>query len=126
MEFQDLQPIITLLTEQETRLCKKIDAVHDDVRDTRDKVNIQNGRLRKVELKVAERAVFCNLRSEAIDDKFSEIVPTVKASRFLKMIGKNPKMTGLIFFLMLFTSQTVVLLAVENEWIGKLLKALLP
>ena len=126
MNFNELQPIITLITEQEERLSNKIKDVHDDVKETNAKITEQNGRLRAVEVKVTEREVFCKIRSEMIDDELESMESNQSALRFLKLISKNPKTTGFLFFGIMYITLIVTIVAIDKQWIGQLFKALLP
>ena len=114
--------VIDLMKGQESRLTKMINDVHSDVKDTNEKVTKINGRLRGVEIKVAERDMFCQLRGIVVDEKLEQYKPTIKVTRFLHLITKNPKITLLIFLGVIATIQTVVVSAVEKGWLIKIIQ----
>jgi hypothetical protein len=134
MELQDLEPIITLITEQENRLVRKIDEVHEDVLITNSVIRDQNGRLRTVEVAQAKSITGCAAKHKVIDEKFvtvkttyeNKVKPNMKASKFLLVISKNPKLSLALFLFVILSSQTVVMAAFQNQWIGTIFKSLLP
>lgn len=121
--MNDLSIIVTLIGESEERMCKKIDEVHEDVKDTNQKITAQNGRLRDVEVRIGKRETYCKERSISINKALDEMKPSATTTKIFNMLGKHPRITGFLIFAILFTSQTIVLLAVEHEWLDKLFKA---
>ena len=126
MEFSDLGPIITLLSEQEARFVKKIDEVHDIVTETNNKITDQNGRLRNVEIKVAQRDTFCKLRETSVDEKLDKAEPTIKVTRLITIVTKNPKFTLSLFFGVVIGTQIIVLTAIEHGWMKQLIDLIKP
>ena len=126
MEFKDLTPIITLLTEQETRMCKKIDDVHDDVKETNAKITQQNGRLRRVEVKLAERDTYCEMRSQQLDKELESLEPIKNTVKLFTFVAKNPKITGLILLGSMYLTMILTIIAIDKQWIGHIFKALIP
>jgi len=52
MDIKELQPVLDLMGLQEERLAKKINEVHDTVKE-------QNNRINEVELDINARSIFC-------------------------------------------------------------------
>jgi hypothetical protein len=121
MDLKDLQPIVVLLTEQEHRLCGKIDSVHESVREVDAKVTLQNGRVRKLEIGQEGILIGCKLKHSAIEKSLKEVEPTVKVQRIFRWIGNHPRLSGVLLFAFMLLSQVIVLLAVFNQWIGKII-----
>lgn len=125
MEINDFAPVLTLMSEQEERLAKKINEVHNDVKDTNKKITDQNGRLRTVEIKVAERETYCQQRVEVFEGKLDEMVPSARAARWVAFFGKHPRMTGFLLFAIIFTAQIIVMSAFQHQWLGRLFQKLI-
>ena len=134
MELKDLEPVITLITAQEDRLCRKIDEVHEDVLVTNSVIRDQNGRLRTVEVSQAKLITGCGAKHKEIDDKFvtvkatyeNKVKPNLKAGKIIQSIGKHPKLSLALLLIVILTSQTVVMAAFQNQWLGDLFKFIAP
>jgi len=126
MEFKELQPIITMLSEQEERMCKKIDEVHEGVKETNAKITKQNGRLRDVEVKVAERDLYCQIRSDLIDKEINGLEAAKNTAKLFTFVAKNPKLTGFILFGAMYASLVITIVAIDKQWIGQIFKLLIP
>lgn len=133
MQLTDLQSIVTLITSQEERIINQIRAtesrseardreIHQDVILTKDQVTQINGRLRLVEVKTKGIETTCELRKEYIDDKMDENVQVVKLTKFLNLVFRNPKTSLLITSLVILGSETLVLLAIQYQWIEQIIK----
>ena len=126
MELKDLQPIVTLLSQQEERLCQKIDHVHEDVKETNRNVKLINGRLRKAETDLAGMQSTCKERKDIVDAALSDIKPIKPFTKAVNWIASHPKLSLLIGFVIILISQSIVLCAYKREWIGQLFEYIKP
>jgi hypothetical protein len=108
MDIKELEPIITLMTQQEERFIKKIDEVHKDVK-------LINGRLRTVETEV-----------EIIDTELEDIKPTKPVIKHINMFVKHYKIILFLFLITIMGLQILVMEAMEKNWIGELIKFVKP
>jgi septal ring factor EnvC (AmiA/AmiB activator) len=122
--MSEFKEVITLLTLQEERLVNKINEVHTDVRETRDDVKKINGRLRKAEQDISGVKATCGERRDYINEKLAEVKPAASVSKVIQWVQKHPKITILLSLMVLVAIQTTVMMAVEHEWIGKLIEKL--
>jgi len=122
--MSEFKEVITLLTLQEERLVNKINEVHTDVRETRDDVRKINGRLRQAEQDIASVKATCGERRDYINEKLAEVKPVASVSKVIQWVQKHPKITILLSLMVLVAIQTTVMVAVEHEWIGKLIEKL--
>ena len=122
--MSEFKEVITLLTLQEERLVNKINEVHTDVRETRDDVKKINGRLRKAEQDISGVKATCGERRDYINEKLAEVKPVASVSKVIQWVQKHPKITILLSLMVLVAIQTTVMVAVEHEWIGKLIEKL--
>ena len=122
MGLKELEPIITLITLSEERLSGKVDEVHGDVLATRKQVTLINGRLRQVEIETSSIKVNCNNRRENVDEKLAYLKPTIKVTRFIGFITKNPKFSVFVALFVMAFIQTMILTGMEHEWITQLIE----
>ena len=59
MDIRELEPIITMLSEQEERLVKKINEVHDTIKVQNSRIGKSETRLNEVELDINTRTIYC-------------------------------------------------------------------
>ena len=122
--MSEFKEVITLLTLQEERLVSKINDVHSDVKETRDDVKKINGRLRQAEQDISSVKATCGERRDYINEKLAEVKPAASVSKVIQWVQKHPKITILLSLMVLVAIQTTVMMAVEHEWIGKLIEKL--
>ena len=107
-------------------MCKKIDEVHEGVKETNAKITKQNGRLRDVEVKVAERDLYCQIRSDLIDKEINGLEAAKNTAKLFTFVAKNPKLTGFILFGAMYASLVITIVAIDKQWIGQIFKLLIP
>lgn len=119
MDLNDLKPVIDLMTQQEERLSKKIDEVHATVKE-------QNSRIRKNEVALGSVQTNCALRTKLTDEVLKDLKPSIKTTKFINAVTKHPKTSIFIILGGIIGIQSLVMVAIEHQWIGELIKFIKP
>ena len=110
------------MTQQEERLIKKIDEVHADVVETRDQAKKTNGRVTELEKVHIKDEAEKNARVTACGLKFSELTPTSPTIKLLNYLTNKPLRSLGIFIGLMIIIQTIILEAIERNWLDYLIK----
>ena len=108
-----LQPIVTLMTQQEERLCSKINEVHNDVKRI-------NGSVAQAHKDISDFKYECALRGE----RCAKTLENVKSANWvierLSEMSKRPKTAVVVFFVTIITVQILVLESMKNNWLEQI------
>jgi peptidoglycan hydrolase CwlO-like protein len=126
MDIHELQPIIDLITLQEERLAKKIDEVHDDVKETRDQAKKTNGRVTQAEKDILLLQTQFESKREECKKKFDSIDPTISTVKFINFLTNKPKFSIVLFIGTIVIIQTIVLEATQNNWLKSFIDLIIP
>lgn len=126
MDIKDLQPIIDLMNQQEERLVKKIDEVHDDVLETKKQATLTNGRLRTAEKDIIEIRSDLKIRQATCFARLEGLTPSIPTIKAINYISKRPRLLLFAFIAGIIVIQGLVMEALNNNWIGHLLNFIKP
>jgi hypothetical protein len=105
-----LQPIVTLMAQQEERLSKKIDTVHADVKRI-------NGSVAQAHKDIADQKHECSLRGIQCAKTLENVKGANWVIERLSEMSKRPKTAVVIFVLFIIGIQTLVLESIKNNWL---------
>lgn len=127
MDMSELQPIIDLMTLQEERLYLKMKELHEDIRETRDDVKETqkevkkiNGSLRDAQLKIKDIESNCKVRNAGCALTIQNAQKASWLLNHLNAMVEKPKTTIVLIILAILGLQTIVLKAVEENWMAKI------
>lgn len=103
-----------------------IKEVKSDTKGTYEEVKKINGRLRKVEGDIIRVDGVVEARGITCAKKLEDLVPSIPLMRHLNAFSKSPKIFLLLFIGFIIGVQTLILEAVQNNWLSQLLMFLKP
>lgn len=148
MDIKELQPILALLKDQkedlldemkaiEKRGIKNYDGRGKRLRDEQEKIHNSlesidkgvktiNGRVRAVEVKTASHEICIKNLEDEVENGKKTYYTTVDKLKIYAMViktfnwmGKYPKISIAAFFGIIVGLQSLIMLAIEKQWIGK-------
>lgn len=122
MTLEDLKPVLDMLTLQEERLVRKIDEVHDDVRETKKDLKALNGSVRTNKDNIADIKANCSLRTATCGRTIDNLENALPAIRTVSKMFKKPKTYVVGALLVIVGIQILVMESIEHGWITKILE----
>jgi len=126
MDYQELYDYVKELKGDIKDVKEDVKDVKLDIKNTFDEVKKINGRLRKAEGDVIRIDGIIESRGITCAKKLEELMPSIPVMKHITAFSKRPKIFLLLFVGFIIGIQTLVLEAVQNNWIGELFKFLKP
>lgn len=126
MDYFELYEYVKGLKDDIKDVKADVKDVKVDIRNTFDEVKKINGRLRKVEGEIIRIDGVVEARGITCAKKLDDLTPSIPIMKQINVFFEKPKLFLLLFVMFIVIVQTVVFEAVQNNWIGELLKFIKP
>jgi len=139
--IEELKPVIDLISQQEERLCHKIDeakeatlehidlnlkSVTREMGGIRRELKSHNGRLTKVEERQIAQVSICQERKLTCGTAMDKMIVATDVTLFIGWIKRNWKLSIILSIFIIILLQALVMEGVEHKWIGTLISFFKP
>ena len=126
LTLEELKPVLDLIGASEERVTKKIDSLHSDVRRINGNVARHEIAINAIQLNCQAIQTIKSIQ-KASDTEIKDLTaPDLKKVRTMANIftwfGKRPRITFAIILITILTTQSLVMCAVQHEWISLIWK----